>query len=528
MSLRLLLIDDDDVDRLAVRRALSGGGIECDVVEASTARSGIEHARARPFDCVLLDYRLPEMSGADVLRELQRDGVPPPVIVLTGHGDEVLAVEIMKAGASDYLAKGALTPARLAQSVRQVVRVHHAEAEGRRAEIRHTQQLRALADAAVDLNAVLSAESVANLVAERARTLLTARASTARVVRSRTRRGQARHSPHPEDAAFASALSTVTGPLRSSGAALTQVAHLARFIELGFPRPEGSWLAAPLVDRSGERIGLLHVCDAAGGSFNDNDETILKQLAHMASVAVENAWLYESARDAVKARDDMIAIVSHDLRNPLNAMQMGATLLQAHVDKLPARMEETLRRMKRAARQMTSLVDDLLDVTKIDAGTLTIEAKPEPLEQVVEEALDQFRLAAGEKKVALASEIEGGVPLVSIDRGRVLQALSNLLGNALKFTHAGGQVQVAAQRAEDSVRVSVRDTGVGIAPEHVPHLFDRYWQAKETASLGAGLGLFITKGIVEAHGGRDRGRERARMRNDVLVHPAAGPGVRRR
>jgi len=222
----------------------------------------------------------------------------------------------------------------------------------------------------------------------------------------------------------------------------------------------------------------------------------------MASVAIENAWLYESARDAIKARDDMIAIVSHDLRNPLGAIQMGAALLQAHIDKLPARTAETLRRMQRAAQRMARLVDDLLDVTKIDAGTLTIEAKPEPLEPVVEEAIDQLRLAAGEKKVVLASAVEGGVPLVSIDRDRILQALSNLLGNALKFTAAGGEVHVAAQRAEDVVRVSVRDTGVGIAPEHVPHLFDRYWQARETASLGAGLGLFITKGIVEAHGGK--------------------------
>src|SRR3984957_11912453 len=156
MSLRLLLIDDDDVDRIAIRRALSGAGVVCEVVEASSAIGGLEPARAEAFDCVLLDSRLPEMSGSDVLRELQRVGAAPPVIMLTGHGDEALAVEIMKAGASDYLAKGALTPARLAQSVRQVVRVHRAETEGRRTELRHAHQLRALADAAVDLNAVLS------------------------------------------------------------------------------------------------------------------------------------------------------------------------------------------------------------------------------------------------------------------------------------------------------------------------------------------------------------------------------------
>jgi signal transduction histidine kinase len=502
MSLRLLLIDDDDVDRMAIRRALSSAGVECEIVDAWTAISGIEHAHAGSFDCVLLDYRLPEMSGSDVLRELHHSGAPPPVIVLTGHGDEALAVELMKAGAADYLAKGALTPAGLAQSVRQVVRVHRAETERRQTELRHAHQLRALADAAVDLNAVLSADGVTTLVAERARMLLTARASVARVVRPRTERGQVRHSLRPEDGAFASALSNVTGPLRSSGARLTDSPHLATFVELGFPSPETSWLAAPLVDRSGERIGLLLVTDAASGAFSDNDEAILRQLGQMASVAIENAWLYESASDAVKARDDMIAIVSHDLRNPLGAIQMGASLLQTQIDKLPARTGETLRRMQRAAQQMARLVDDLLDVTKIDAGTLTIKAKSESLEPVVEEAIDHFRIAAGERKVVLASAIEGDVPLVSIDRDRILQALSNLLGNALKFTAAGGHVCVAARRADEAVRVSVRDTGVGIAAEHVPHLFDRYWQAKETSNMGAGLGLFITKGIVEAHGGK--------------------------
>jgi signal transduction histidine kinase len=500
MSLRLLLIDDDDVDRMAVRRALVGAGVTCEIVEAATANGGIAHARAGSFDCVLLDYRLPEMSGSEALSELLVGDAPPPVIVLTGHGDEALAVELMKAGASDYLAKGGLTAMRLEQSIRQAVRVRRAEAEARRAELRHAAQLRALANAAVDLNAVLSADGIATLVAERARALLTARTSVARVVRSRTWSRQVRHSLEPEDASLAEALVSLEGALRASGAGLLESRELARFVALGFPRPETSWLAVPLSDRSGERIGLLHVVDAAAGSFSENDDAILKQLAQMASVAIENAWLYESASQAAKARDDMIAVVSHDLRNPLGTVQMGAALLQRQLD-LPPRPADTLHRMQRAAKRMGRLVDDLLDVTKIDAGTLSISAKTEPLEPVVEEAIDQCRLAASEKGVVVAADVEGSIPLVTMDRDRILQALSNLLGNAIKFTSAGGKVDVVAQRGEDGVRVDVRDTGGGIAAEHIPHLFDRYWQAKETSSLGAGLGLFITKGIVEAHGG---------------------------
>ena len=182
--------------------------------------------------------------------------------------------------------------------------------------------------------------------------------------------------------------------------------------------------------------------------------------------------------------------------------QRIAALLETHIDKLPGRTGETLRRMQRATDQMTRLVDDLLDVTRIAAGTLTVNAQPESLGPVVEEAIDQFRIAAGDKAIGLASAIHPDIPLVLMDRDRLLQALSNLLGNALKFTRAGGTMRVAAERADDAVRVSVQDTGIGISPEHVPHLFDRYWQAEDVSRLGAGLGLFITKGIVEAHGGK--------------------------
>jgi two-component system, chemotaxis family, sensor kinase Cph1 len=169
---------------------------------------------------------------------------------------------------------------------------------------------------------------------------------------------------------------------------------------------------------------------------------------------------------------------------------------------LPAVAAETLKRMGRAARSMNGLVDDLLDVTKIDAGTLTIAPRPEALAPILEEAFDQVRPVAVDKKIALDCVVAVDLPPVSIDRQRLLQAISNLLGNALKFTSAGGTVRIAAESAPGAARISVRDSGRGIASEHIPHLFDRYWQAKETSSLGAGLGLFITKGIVEAHGGK--------------------------
>jgi len=493
MPLRLLLIDDDNVDRAAVRRALRSTDLEFELLEATNAEDGMTQARALAFDCILLDYLLPDRNGAETLHALRDEELGTPVVMLTGHGDEDLAVELMKAGASDYIPKGAMSPARLAQSIRQAVRLHRVEDEARRGDRAHTAQLRALAEAAIELNAALSADAVSDRVAERAQSLMMAEAAVARIVMPQ---GARRQLPGalPADETLIPA-----GPMRAEGSGLDAIPELARLVGLGFPSPCRSWLAAPLVGRSGARIGLLHVCDKKTGAFDENDEAILVQLAQTASIAIENAWLYESARDAAKARDDMMAVVSHDLRNPLNTILLGASMIETAG--LPERAADMVQRMQRAAARMNDLVNDLLDLTKIDAGTLTIEPKPEVLAVVVEEALDHVRAVAVDKKVALACTVAEDMPPVAIDRHRLLQAFANLLGNAVKFTAGGGSVRIDAEHAEGAAMVRVHDTGAGIAPEHLPHLFDRYWQAKATSSLGAGLGLFIAKGIVEAHGG---------------------------
>jgi signal transduction histidine kinase len=498
MPFRLLIIDDDGVDRAAIRRALASAGMEFELVEAPDGARGLAEARASAFECILLDYRLPGQTGLEVLSALRESGFTTPIVMLTGHGDEALAVDIMKAGASDYIPKGSMSPGRLAQSIRQAVRLQRAEDEARLAAQSYAAQLKAVAEAAIALNAVLSAEAVSERVAERARSIMGAEAAVARILSAPDMSGRPR--AHPADAAaLASAVAALPPVMSASGSALASLPELAALVALGLPAPAQSWLATPLTDRTGARIGLVHVCDARSGTFGENDEAIVVQLAQMASVAIENAWLYEAARASSKARDDMIAIVSHDLRTPLNTIVMGVSLLESPL--AAERAADTHQRIRRAAQRMNSLVDDLLDVTKIDAGTLAIEPRPEPLAPIVEESIDQLGPLAAKKKVALHTHVASDMPPVSIDRHRLLQALANLLGNALKFTPAGGSVSVVATHSGDAAHVSVRDTGTGIPPDEVPHLFDRYWQSKPTAGLGAGLGLFITKGIIEAHGG---------------------------
>jgi len=209
-----------------------------------------------------------------------------------------------------------------------------------------------------------------------------------------------------------------------------------------------------------------------------------------------------AAEAAVRARDEVLRIVAHDIGNSLSAVKIHALVLERT---LPAGDGEARKRtaaIRDLTAQMDRLRQDLLDVAAIEAGRLSVEPVELEAGAVVAEAVKALAGVAAEKEVTLSSTVEDGLPRVFADRERVLQVLANLAGNAVKFTPAGGRVEVSATRAGDEVRVSVRDTGAGIGAEDLPMVFDRFWQARSTRRAGAGLGLAIAKGIVEAHGGR--------------------------
>jgi signal transduction histidine kinase len=199
---------------------------------------------------------------------------------------------------------------------------------------------------------------------------------------------------------------------------------------------------------------------------------------------------------------EVVAIVAHDLRTPLNAISMGAALLQDE-SQGGQFQAEALAIIRRAARRMDRLISDLLDSGRLDAGrTLRIDAAPLQLAAVLDQACDEVRASAKAKGQTLNCEVHPDLPEVYADRDRLAQVVSNLLGNATKFTPPGGRIKVAASSEGHEVRVSVTDSGPGIPGEDLPRVFDAYWQAQKTASLGCGLGLKIARAIVQSHGGR--------------------------
>lgn len=221
----------------------------------------------------------------------------------------------------------------------------------------------------------------------------------------------------------------------------------------------------------------------------------------IATEITDRKRMEEDLRVAVRTREDMMAVVGHDLRSPLGAVQLSATLLHGQLGG-DQRARRHLDMIQRACARIENLIDDLLDTASIRAGRFQIETQSEPLDAIVDDAIELQKPLADERDITLVSTAELGGLRASCDRDRVLQVFGNLIGNALKFGSAGDTITIGAARTGHAVLFSVGDTGPGIEPDLLQHLFDPYWSAPEHAKSGSGLGLYIVRGIVERHGGR--------------------------
>ncbi|MDQ6770158.1 MAG: ATP-binding protein [Gemmatimonadota bacterium] len=261
-----------------------------------------------------------------------------------------------------------------------------------------------------------------------------------------------------------------------------------------------SALFLPLVARE-QLIGALTLF-RTNGSFDGDDLGFAEDLARLTALALDNARLHDTVRASLRAREEIVGVVSHDLRNPVAAVKMlSRTLLRAS-DSDATSARESIELIAQAADQMDTLIRDLLDVNRLDAGKLVISPVSIDPSALLTDSLQTLRPLVDEKQISLDLQIGARLPNVMADPERIQQTLSNLLGNAIKFSPAGSKIVVAARRDGDGVVFSVVDNGKGISAEQLPKVFDRYWQSSRTDRQGAGLGLAISKGIVEAHGGR--------------------------
>ncbi|RZA09555.1 MAG: GAF domain-containing protein [Proteobacteria bacterium] len=212
----------------------------------------------------------------------------------------------------------------------------------------------------------------------------------------------------------------------------------------------------------------------------------------------------QEAERAMRSREELMAVLSHDLKNPIGSISLQAALMErSFVKSQDTKNLEVTRRILRATKSMNTLINDILHVTSLEAGQLQMERKSERLIDICQEVIDMLAAIASHTDLELRLNPESIECSAEVDRERVVQVLSNLIGNALKFTPPGGEIEISVDRCgPEDVKLSVSDTGPGIPPEHHLFIFDRFWQANQTRRLGTGLGLAICKGIVEAHGGK--------------------------
>ena len=281
-----------------------------------------------------------------------------------------------------------------------------------------------------------------------------------------------------------------------------QVERLSAELSDIFGAPPGDAVVVPLIARD-KVLGVLSLYRRKG-KYDQNDIFLATEVGRRAAMAMDNARLHQLVLTGVRARDDMIGIVSHDLRNPVNAVRMlsGVMLDTSKEEPLPPQVMEYAGVIRQAAQQMDALINDLLDVTRVEAGRLSVDAHSTNTEELLSDTLRTLAPVAAEKSITLRLNAQDDLPQVIADSGRISQAISNLIGNAVKFSPPDSVIMVKVVPAGEEIIFSITDNGSGMTPDQLSHAFDRFWQSSRTDRQGAGLGLAITKGIVEAHGGR--------------------------
>jgi signal transduction histidine kinase/DNA-binding NarL/FixJ family response regulator len=500
----ILLVDDEPANLDLLVLMLRGRGYR-QLVRVQDAREAIAAFDAERPDLVLLDLHMPYRTGFEVLGDIGTR-VPAddflPVLVLTADATAQARERALAGGAHDFVLKP-FDRMEVLLRVRNLLHtrlLHLAQRKAREAAERAAARDRLLAEASRLLGASFDSATALGQVAR----LLV--------------------EPHGGDAAGALA-DACTVTLAERGEAVGADDTARPLATAGQVDGAGAWahaLDAALVtgapastsadtDRD---TGAGHGASAAAGvlrlgrarerpPFDAADRALARELARRAALALENARLFRAAQEALAARDRVLAVVAHDLRSPLTALRFDLEMLRVEpAGALDASDVRTLVRAERAAGRMDALIEDLLDVARLERGALAVERRPHDMGALLEEAALTLRSLVEGHGLRFEVSAEGPAPVLAVDATRVLQAVSNLVGNAAKFSRDGGRVALAWGVAGGELRITVRDDGPGIPPEQVQHIFGAFWQARHADRRGLGLGLAIARGIAEAHDGR--------------------------
>ncbi|MCP4538752.1 MAG: response regulator [Chloroflexi bacterium] len=501
-KVRILIIDDSRAIREFVVDAIEQweGFITS---EASDGAEGFEMALADPPDLILLDLEMPHLNGFQVVDALRAQQANIPIILITSHGSEAIAVEFFRKGVKDYLSKPftvdelydaierALTEVRLVQDKEALTR--HMAIVNQQLR-RRVQEMDTLYQVGKSVTSQLSKDQLLERIIDAIFHVIGAEEATLLLVDEKS--GQLRTALHRQQVPGDIQPSTHRGTSELAAAAV-----LKRDIT-----DTGAMLSAPL--KVGDKvIGVLGVGNRVSDKPPDgHDRQLLLALADYAAIAIENARLYEGVQEADRAKSEYISFVSHELRTPMTSIRGYADMLgRGMCGPLTPQQQQFTHTIHSNVIRMQVLVSDLLDVSRIETGNLKLEMEPTDLARALKSALEATRGQIEARSQQLAVQVSDNLPLVHADPTRLSQILVNLLSNAYKYTPEGGHIRVRAWQQNWYVHCTVSDTGIGISAEDQAKLFTKFFRSEDPDAQdmpGTGLGLCIVKNLVEFQGGR--------------------------
>lgn len=482
-QVKLLVIDDDEVDRLQLKRALKTCGFEYKLTEYEDTTSVADFLFEHPFDCIFLDYLLPGDNGLLLLKKIREKGVKIPIVIITSQGNESIAVELMKAGASDYIVKDQINGPTLGQVLRNMLRMSRIEREREEAEealkisesrLAEAQRIAKIGNWEFETKnkTIYWSSEVYNIFGLRPDNF----SPTAENFQNYA---------HPEDRNLI--LSTTSNALRG----------LSLNIDFRIVTPGGIKYA----NAQGYTVlGTSQLPEKIIGTLQDITERKLSEQ--------EILKARELAENSMKVKEIFLANMSHEIRTPMNAI-LGFTRLLYETD-LSKEQKSFMDAIHFSGENLLVIINDVLDLSKMGSGMMTIEKCQFQLNELISGIIAILKPKAQEKGLQLTVKIGPAVPLfIKSDPVRLSQVLTNLIGNAIKFTERGGvhlEVKCNGNDGENSlIEFNVRDTGIGIHKDKQSVIFEDFVQASSDTTRkygGTGLGLSIVKKIVDLHNGK--------------------------
>lgn len=464
-KIKILVVDDEKVIRDGCDRVLSGKGY--DVITAENGQTALDILAKKPLDMILLDLKMPVMSGEEVL-EITGEKYPDiPVIIITGHGTVDTAVECMKKGAYDFITK----PFQIDQFLLIITRAAEKRNLEQKARQFEQENIRNLYDLNLEksrLKTIINYMGNGVMVTNRNLEVVLHNPALMRLMEI----SEEVESPAPistiiDDESLINTLKQIQGGESSENESISQEiktkANVLRAI------------SAPALGPDGSIVGTVTVIE---------DITAFKQLDQM--------------------KTDFVNMVAHELRSPLSAIkQQNNVLLEGLCGPLGEKQHEFVSRGSNRIDALLELINDLLDVAKIEAGKYVQRRVPTDIGQIIEDTIALMDAKAKEKDIVLSFSSKN-LKSVQADPKNIEEIFNNLISNAINYSPEGGKVTVTAQGKGEYVEIRVEDTGVGISPEELPKIFDKFYRVKHPKTrqvIGTGLGLAIVKGIVDAHHG---------------------------